>query len=138
MVRLADPIQLYAELTTHVPQHDLHRVGGSAFYKFCKIAIKQDNVYELVMGKSVHFFFTIQFMRLLSRWNNDLKLLFGKIKKNNLIFKFWKLVYQHNLDLGKFCCLDNLYFSNKMPLVDQVYLLNQSCIYFYLVVSKNA
>lgn len=55
-MRLADPIQLYAELTTHVPQHDLHRVGGSAFYKFCKIAIKQDNVYELVMGKSVYFF----------------------------------------------------------------------------------
>lgn len=55
-MRLADPIQLYAELTTHVPQHDLHRVGGSAFYKFCKIAIKQDNVYELVMGKSIHFF----------------------------------------------------------------------------------
>uniref|UniRef100_K1R4N9 Uncharacterized protein n=1 Tax=Magallana gigas TaxID=29159 RepID=K1R4N9_MAGGI len=50
VVRLADPIQLYAELTTHVPQHDLHRVGGSAFYKFCKIAIKQDNVYELVMA----------------------------------------------------------------------------------------
>lgn len=55
VVRLADPIQLYAELTTHVPQHDLHRVGGSAFYKFCKIAIKQDNVYELVMGKYVHY-----------------------------------------------------------------------------------
>ncbi|XP_048737040.1 uncharacterized protein LOC125652113 [Ostrea edulis] len=49
VVRLADPIQLYAELTTHVSQHDLHRVGGPAFYKFCKAAIKQDNVYELVM-----------------------------------------------------------------------------------------
>lgn len=90
-MRLADPIQLYAELTTHVPQHDLHRVGGSAFYKFCKIAIKQDNVYELVMGKSVHFFFMIQFMSekwldCLSRWNNDLKLLFGKILENFVIY----------------------------------------------------
>lgn len=135
MVRLADPIQLYAELTTHVPQHDLHRVGGSAFYKFCKIAIKQDNVYELVMGKSVHFF-TIEFMRLLSRWNNDLKLLFGKIKKKS-IFKFWKSVYQHNLDLGKFCCLDNLYFSNKMPLVDTCIFVKSELHIFYLVVSKN-
>lgn len=89
-MRLADPIQLYAELTTHVPQHDLHRVGGSAFYKFCKIAIKQDNVYELVMGKSVHFFYDTvhewKMIRLLSRWNNDLKLLFGKILENFVVY----------------------------------------------------
>ncbi|XP_062577361.1 uncharacterized protein LOC134239207 [Saccostrea cucullata] len=49
VVTLADPIQLYAELTTHVPHHNLHTVGGAQFYKFCKAAIKQDNVYELVM-----------------------------------------------------------------------------------------
>lgn len=82
MVRLADPIQLYAELTTHVPQHDLHRVGGSAFYKFCKIAIKQDNVYELVMGKFVHYLWYSSWAKngliiIMSLWNNDLKR-FGK------------------------------------------------------------
>lgn len=48
------------------------------------------------------------------------------------------------MDLGKFCCLDNLYFSNKMPLVDtgifvksELHIFLSRCLKEYIKIFKS-